>query len=146
LRRILVVHGPNLDALGRREPSIYGTETLAQIDAKIVAAGARRDVEVVCRQSNHEGDLVTWIQEATGTFDGVLLNAGALTHGSLAIRDAVVLSGVPTVEVHLSNVDAREAFRRVSVLADVVVGRVMGFRGASYTAALTALLDRLDSE
>lgn len=146
MRRILVLHGPNLNRLGQRDPALYGKATLAEIDAAIVALGASRAVEVVCRQSNHEGDLVTWVQEAAGTFDGILLNAGGLTHSSVSLRDAVSASGVPTVEVHLSNIDAREPFRRVSLLAEVVVGRVLGFRGASYTAALAALLDRLDSE
>jgi 3-dehydroquinate dehydratase II len=146
LRRILVLHGPNLNTLGRREPAVYGRQTLAEIDAAIAAAAAARGAQAECRQSNHEGDLVAWIQQAAGAFDGILLNAAGLTHTSVAIRDAVVASGVPTVEVHLSNPDAREPFRKTSLLADVVVGRVAGFRGASYTAALAALLDRLDSE
>lgn len=146
MRRILVLHGPNLNTLGRRDPALYGTRTLAEIDAAVVAAGLERGAEVECRQSNDEGELVGWLQDAAGKFDGLLLNAGAYTHTSVAIRDAVTACGVPAVEVHLSNVDAREPFRRVSLLADVVVGRVTGFRGASYTAALAALLDTLDSE
>ncbi len=146
MRRVLVLHGPNLNLLGTREPAVYGKQTLAQIDAALGRLATERGAGVECRQSNQEGDLVTWIQQARGAFDGILLNAAGYTHTSVAIRDAVVACGVPTVEVHLSNPDARESFRRTSLLADVVVGRVQGFRGASYTAALAALLDRLESE
>jgi len=146
VRRILVLHGPNLNLLGTRDPSVYGKATLEEINASIQVEAEGRAAEVECRQSNHEGELIDWIHKARGTFDGILLNAGGFTHTSVALRDAVAASGVPTVEVHLSNIEAREPFRRVSLLAEVVVGRVTGFRGASYTAALAALLEHLNSE
>ena len=142
--RVLVLSGPNLDRLGKREPEIYGKATLAEIHDLIAAAAALRKVMVDCRQSNHEGTLIDWIGTAGDDgFSGMLLNPGALTHSSYALYDALKGSTLPTIEVHLSNPDAREAFRKNSLVAPACVGRVAGFGAASYTLALTGLLDRL---
>jgi 3-dehydroquinate dehydratase-2 len=144
--KILVLSGPNLDRLGRREPAIYGATTLAQIHERLSREAAARAASVVCRQSNHEGDLVTWIGTAGDDgFAGILINPGALTHTSYALYDAIKGVGLPTVEVHISNPDAREPFRRRSRVAPVVLGRIAGFGASSYTLALTGLLDRLDA-
>lgn len=143
-RSILVLHGPNLNLLGRREPAIYGTTTLAEIDADLRRAAATVGFSVRCRQSNHEGDLVDWIQEAPRRHAGVLVNAAALTHTSVALRDAIAaIAPIPCVEVHLSNPDAREEFRRTSFIAPVCLGRVSGFGAASYRGALLLLADHL---
>jgi len=139
-RRVLVLHGPNLNTLGRREPSIYGSETLAQIDVSLVELGRTLDVEVECRQSNHEGELVDWIQEAA-EFDALIINPAAYTHTSVAIRDAIAGSSCPTYEVHLSNVHRREAFRHESLCAAVVVGRIMGFGADGYRLALRGAIE-----
>ena len=142
--RVLVISGPNLDRLGKREPAIYGSATLAQVHELLSAAAASRKAVVDCRQSNHEGTLIDWIGSASDDgFSGILLNPGALTHYSYALYDALKGSTLPAVEVHLSNPDAREEFRKLSVVAPVCVGRVAGFGAASYTLALTGLLDRL---
>jgi 3-dehydroquinate dehydratase-2 len=142
--RILVLSGPNLQLLGEREPAIYGKTTLAQIHDELVSLAAER-ADVDCRQSNHEGELLDWIGKSRGVFDGILINAGAYTHTSIALRDAIKAVGLPTVEVHLSNPEAREAFRRRSRIAPVCVAKVAGFGAASYRVALFALLDWLDS-
>lgn len=145
-RRILVLSGPNLDRLGKREPSIYGTTTLQQIHDELTARARAAGGEVVCRQSNHEGALIDWIGAASDDgFDGILINPGALTHTSYALYDALKGSGLPAVEVHISNPDAREEFRRTSLVAPACLGRVAGFGAASYRIALDALLDRLSS-
>ncbi len=144
-RRVLVASGPNLDRLGTREPEVYGTRTLDDVHRGVADAARERGVEAVCRQSNHEGDLVGWIGRAKDDgFVGIVLNAGAYTHTSIAIFDAIKASGVPTVEVHLSNPDAREAFRRRSRIAPACVGRVAGFGAASYVLGLYGLLSSLD--
>ena len=144
--RVLVLSGPNLDRLGKREPEIYGPTTLAHIPELLSAAATSRKAAVDCRQSNHEGALIDWIGSAADDgFSGILLNPGALTHYSYALYDALKGSSLPAVEVHLSNPDAREEFRKLSVVAPVCVGRVAGFGAASYTLALTGLLDRLQS-
>ncbi len=143
--RILCLSGPNLQLLGTREPVIYGRTTLAQIHEELARVAHARGASVDCRQSNHEGDLVDWIGEALGKFDGILVNAGAYTHTSLAMRDAIKGVDVPCVEVHLSNPEAREAFRRRSRIAPVCIAKVAGFGAASYRIALTALLDWLDA-
>lgn len=141
----MVLSGPNLDRLGRREPSVYGTQTLDTIHSLLVELASRRGIAVDCRQSNHEGDLVGWIGEAADDgFAGVLINPGALTHTSYALYDAIKGAGVPTVEVHLSNPDAREPFRRRSCIAPACLGRIAGFGPRSYSLALTALIDQLD--
>ncbi|MBT9560948.1 MAG: type II 3-dehydroquinate dehydratase [Myxococcales bacterium] len=142
-RRVAVVHGPNLNLLGTREPEKYGRVTLPEIDARLRALGAVRGVAIECVQANGEGELVTWIQEAGPRVDGFVINPAAYTHTSVAIRDALLATGKPFVEVHLTNVYAREPFRHHSYLADVAVGRVMGFGALSYDLGLTGLLDRL---
>lgn len=142
--RVLVLSGPNLDRLGRREPHIYGTSTLADIHGALERLAAASGADVDCRQTNHEGLLVDWIGAAADDgFDGILLNAAAYTHTSYAIMDAIKMVGLPTVEVHVSNPDAREEFRHSSTIAPVVKARVAGFGPASYTVALSGLLDLL---
>jgi 3-dehydroquinate dehydratase-2 len=138
--RILFLNGPNLNLLGRREPEIYGRTTLADIEAMVRRRAAERGVEVEFRQSNSEGELVDWIQQAAGRFDALVLNAGAYTHTSIALRDAIVAAGIPTVEIHLSNVHAREEFRRNSVLAPVCRGVICGFGARSYLLGLEAAI------
>jgi 3-dehydroquinate dehydratase II len=142
--RVLVLSGPNLDRLGTREPAIYGTATLDDVHRLVEEAALAEGVDVVCRQSNHEGDLVTWIGRARDDgFAGVVLNAGAYTHTSIAIFDAIKASAVPTVEVHLSNPDAREVFRRRSRIAPACLARVAGFGAASYVLGLAGLVGHL---
>ncbi len=138
--RVLVLSGPNLQLLGTREPEIYGTETLGEIHARLALRARELGASVDPRQTNHEGQLLDWIGEAKGAFEGLLLNAGGYTHTSVALRDAVAAVGLPCVEVHLSNPDAREPFRRRSFIASVAVGRVTGFGGDSYVLALEGLL------
>ncbi len=141
--RILVLHGPNLNMLGTREPEIYGATTLAEIDDRLEKAAASQDVTLETYQSNVEGDLVTRIQQARGQEDGLLINAGAYTHTSIAIRDAISAVALPAVEVHLTNLHRREAFRRKSHLAGVVSGRVEGFGPESYLLGLQGLISLL---
>ncbi len=141
--RVLVLHGPNLNLLGTREPAVYGRRTLAQLDGEIQRHAARRGANAVCRQSNHEGQLIDWIQGAAQEgFRAIVINPGALTHYSLALRDAVSAVSVPVVEVHLSNIHAREEFRRHSVIAPVARGQIAGFGPASYLLGIDALLGR----
>ena len=139
-RTIHVLNGPNLNLLGLREPAVYGRETLADIEARLVATAGAQDVAVRCRQSNGEGDLVTWVQDAGRAGEPVILNAGAYTHTSIALRDAIVGTGAKVIEVHLSNVHAREAFRHRSFIAPVALGVIAGFGALSYDLALRALL------
>jgi 3-dehydroquinate dehydratase-2 len=142
--RFMVLSGPNLDRLGKREPHIYGSTGLGEIHAELDEIAAEHGAAVDCRQSNHEGDLVTFIGEAADRgFAGILINPGALTHTSYAIYDAIKGAGLPTVEVHLSNPDARETFRRESRVAPACLGRVAGFGAGSYALALRGLLARL---
>ena len=139
--RVLVLHGPNLNLLGTREPSVYGRATLADVDAASERHAAARGAEATCRQSNHEGQLVDWIQGAAAEgFEAIVLNAGALTHYSIALRDAVAGTALPVIEVHLSNVHAREEFRRHSVIAPVVAGQIAGFGPTSYLLGIDAAL------
>jgi 3-dehydroquinate dehydratase-2 len=147
--KLLVVHGPNLNLLGRREPEIYGASTLAAVDRLIREHARLRGVRVECRQSNLEGQLIDWLQGAEReAFDGVVLNPGAYTHYSIALRDAVAAIDVPVVEVHLSNIHAREPWRHESVIAGVARGQVLGFGPVSYLLGLDALiaLDRVARE
>jgi 3-dehydroquinate dehydratase II len=134
--RIFVINGPNLNRLGKREPHIYGRTTLPELEAGLVALGAEMGVEVTCFQSNMEGELVEAIQRAGEIAEGIILNAGAYTHTSVAVRDAVLCCGIPVVEVHLSNPLAREPFRHVSLLSDVCAGSIAGFGVDSYGLAL----------
>ncbi len=135
--RVLVLHGPNLNLLGSREPEVYGTFSLEELDRMLSERAASRGVDLRSMQSNHEGALIDALHEAgAGAADVVLLNAGGLTHTSVSLRDAVVASGLPVIEVHLSNVAARESFRHVSLIAPVVVGQVTGFGMDSYLLAL----------
>jgi 3-dehydroquinate dehydratase-2 len=142
--RVLVLSGPNLDRLGRREPKIYGTVTLAEIHTSLASLAAERGAEVDCRQSNHEGTLVDWMNTAKDDgFAGILLNAGALTHTSYALHDSIKGCELPVIEVHISNPDAREEFRHVSCIAAAVKARVAGFGPRSYAVAFDGLLDLL---
>ena len=137
----LVLHGPNLNLLGTREPAVYGRTSLAAVDRLIKEHARRRGIRAECRQSNHEGQLVDWLQGARSAgFMGVVFNPGAFTHYSIALRDAVAGIDVPVVEVHLSNVHAREEFRRVSVIAAAARGQISGFGPQSYLLGIDALL------
>jgi len=137
--RILVIHGPNLNLLGRREPDVYGTQTLADIDASLEAAAKELGVEVDCFQSNHEGVLIDRIHEAMGDAAGIVINPGGLTHTSVALADALRSVDLPVVEVHLSNVHAREEFRRVSYVSPIAQGVICGLGADGYRFALEAL-------
>jgi 3-dehydroquinate dehydratase-2 len=141
--RILLLNGPNLNLLGSREPGLYGAQTLAEIEAGLQQQAAALGVELETFQSNHEGALVERIHQGAGQIDGILINAGALTHSSIALRDALLGVAIPFVELHLSNVHAREPFRAHSYLADKAVGVISGFGPASYRLALEGLVERL---
>ena len=139
--KILFLNGPNLNLLGQREPQIYGRTTLADIEAAVRKRAANRGVEIEFEQTNLEGELVTWIQKAKGKFDVIVLNAAAYTHTSLALRDAIAAIGTPTIEIHLSNVYAREEFRQKSLIAPVCIGQITGFGANSYILALEAAVN-----
>jgi len=139
--KILVLHGPNLNLLGTREPEIYGSMTLADINTRLIEAGKEQRVEVVCKQSNHEGALIDALHDARAWADGVILNPGAYTHTSIALRDAISAIQIPVIEVHLSNVYAREEFRHVSMISAVCKGKILGFGWRSYLLGLQAMID-----
>src|SRR5215831_16988237 len=136
--KILFLNGPNLNLLGQREPEVYGRTTLADIEAKVRVRAKKLGAEIDFRQTNLEGELVSWIQEAKGHFDVIVINAAAYTHTSVALRDAISAVGVPTIEIHLSNVHAREEFRHKSLIAPVCVGQISGFGSHSYILAVEA--------
>jgi 3-dehydroquinate dehydratase-2 len=144
-KHIAVIHGPNLNMLGKREVGIYGGRTMEDINATVAAEAKKLNVTVEFYHSNTEGDLVTFVQKCRGRADGILLNAGAYTHYSVALRDAIAAAQVPTVEAHISNIYKREAFRHISMIAPVCVGQICGFGAFSYIVGLRALIeDRLD--
>jgi 3-dehydroquinate dehydratase-2 len=140
---VFVLNGPNLNLLGVREPSVYGSMTLADIEHAARETGARLGLDVDCRQTNHEGVLVDWIQEARTGAAGIVLNAAAYTHTSVALQDAIRAAGVPTIEVHLSNVHARESFRHHSYVSPVATGVIVGLGADGYDLALQALARRI---
>ena len=137
-KKILLLNGPNLNLLGTRQPEIYGKLTLVQIEKKLRALAKELGVEVDFRQSNNEGELVTWIQQAADQFAGLIINPAAYTHTSLAMRDAISAVGIPTIEIHLSNIHKREQFRHHSFIAEVAVGQITGFGVESYLLGLRA--------
>jgi 3-dehydroquinate dehydratase-2 len=142
---ILVLHGPNLNLLGHREESIYGTTTLDMIDASLRKLGSELGAELVIRQSNLEGELVSWIQEARRGYHGILINPAAYTHTSIAIRDALAAVDVPTIEVHLSNIYRREEFRRHSYVSGVALAQIAGFGAGGYLLALRGLCEHIST-
>ncbi len=143
---ILILHGPNLNLLGRREPDVYGARTLADIDAALAELEETLGCEIATFQSNHEGDLIDALHQAQHEHDGVVFNPGGYTHTSVALRDAVAAIEIPVVEVHLSNVAARESFRHKSLIAPVCVGSISGFGWRSYVLGLRALMDELSGQ
>ncbi|MBN1557769.1 MAG: type II 3-dehydroquinate dehydratase [Lentisphaerae bacterium] len=144
--KILIVNGPNLNLLGRREPDVYGAETLDAIMARTAARGAALGVETEAFQSNDEGALVTRLGTCAGVYDGVIINPAGYTHTSVALRDAIQACGVPCVEVHLSNIAAREAFRHTSVTAGACLGQISGLGGTGYVLALEGLVEYIGSK
>lgn len=142
-RALLLLHGPNLNMLGQRQPEVYGTTTLDEINQRVAARAQSYGVKVTALQSNHEGQLIDWFQQYGAEIDGALINAGAYTHTSIALRDAISGLNKPVVEIHLSNIHAREPFRHHSMIAPVCVGQVAGFGWRSYLIALDGLLGHL---
>jgi 3-dehydroquinate dehydratase-2 len=143
VKSVLVLNGPNLNLLGTREPGIYGRDTLDDIRGRAVAHGADCGLDIDFRQSNSESDLISWIQEARGNFAGIIINAGAYTHTSVALHDALLAVGIPTVEVHLSNLFKRETFRHTSFISPVAIGMIAGFGAHGYLLAIDALAEAL---
>jgi len=141
-KTILVLHGPNLNLLGKRQPEIYGRLTLEQINARIRALAKELGLNVEIRQSNNEGELVTWIQDAPAKFGAIVFNPAAYTHTSIALRDAISAVGIPTVEVHISNIHKREEFRKRSFVAEAAVGQIAGFGVQSYLLGLRAAAEK----
>jgi 3-dehydroquinate dehydratase-2 len=145
MKKILVIHGPNLNLLGKREPHIYGKVTLGQINVALKKIARKRKVALTIKQSNLEGEIVDLISGDKSKFSGLLINPAAYTHTSVAIRDAISGTGIPTVEVHLSNIYSREEFRHKSLISPVAIGSVFGFGPGSYTLGLEALIDLLEA-
>jgi 3-dehydroquinate dehydratase-2 len=144
--RVLVVHGPNLNLLGTREPEVYGSTTLEEIDAELTALAIKADCELESCQSNHEGVLIDRIHEARAWADGIIINPGGLTHSSVSLRDALSACDLPVVEVHISNIFAREAFRHVSLISGIALGLISGLGVRGYRLGLQALLEHLQSD
>lgn len=144
-KRVLVLNGPNLNLLGTREPDVYGSTTLQDVEQTMQELAKQLGATVECRQSNQEGQLIDWLHDARDSFDGVVMNPGGLTHTSVSLRDAITACGLPTVEVHISNTAARESFRHQSLTAAVCIGSVIGFGKNSYTLGLRALIDYLNA-
>ncbi|MGD6815566.1 type II 3-dehydroquinate dehydratase [Metabacillus sp. 113a] len=142
MKRYLVLNGPNLNLLGKREPGVYGMKTLTELERELLHFGGESGIEVVCFQSNHEGDLIDAIHESEDQYEGIVLNPGAFTHYSYAIRDAVAGVSVPVMEVHISNVYAREEFRHHSVIAPAAAGQIAGVGFYGYKLALMALMNQ----
>ncbi|MDD5196782.1 MAG: type II 3-dehydroquinate dehydratase [Candidatus Omnitrophota bacterium] len=145
MKKILVIHGPNLNLLGQREPQVYGKVTLATINSSLKKIAQKRKASLVIKQSNHEGEIVDLIGKARGKFNAILINPAAYTHTSVAVRDALSACGIPAIEVHLSNIYSREEFRQKSLISPVVKGSILGFGAKSYLLGLEALLDLLDA-
>ena len=143
--RILVLHGPNLNLLGVREQNVYGTLSLHAVNSAMMELAKEQGIGLEIRQSNLEGELVTWVQEARGAFDAIVVNPAAYTHTSVALRDAVAAVALPTIEVHLSNIHRRESFRRRSYLAPVALGQISGFGSSSYLLGIRAAIEHLKS-
>jgi len=143
--KVGIVQGPNLNMLGGREPALYGSQTMEQLHSELVKAGEELGLEVVCYQSNHEGDLVDFIQQAKLEFSFLIINAGAYTHTSIAIRDALLAADIPAIEVHISNIHARESFRLQSYLSDIVKGQIVGLGVFGYRLALEAVAHFLNT-
>jgi 3-dehydroquinate dehydratase-2 len=139
--KILILHGPNLNLLGTREPGVYGSMTMEDINARLIELGSELGAEIKCAQSNHEGALIDSLHDARTWADGVVFNPGGYTHTSIALRDAISAIGIPVIEVHLSNVYAREEFRHTSMISAVCKGKITGFGWRSYTLGLRALVD-----
>ncbi len=144
--RLLFLNGPNLNLLGQREPQVYGAGTLGQVEDAIRVRARELGIDIEFRQSNLEGELVTWVQQAKGQFDAIVLNAAAYTHTSIALRDAIAAVGVPTIEVHLSNIYGREEFRHRSLVAPVCRGQISGFGAFSYVLGLEAAVNVIESQ
>ncbi len=147
--RILLINGPNLNLLGRREPSVYGNQILSEINDDLIRYGKAKEIEITARQSNHEGEIIDWIQQAVigdETFDGLIINPGAHTHYSIAIRDAISGVAIPAVEVHLSDIHTREPFRSVSVIAPVCLGQIAGLGAKGYQQAIDQLITHLQKQ
>jgi 3-dehydroquinate dehydratase II len=143
MSKILVLNGPNLNLLGTRQPDVYGTTTLAMVESACISRGQILNMDISCLQSNHEGVLIDAIHEAKGTQDGLILNAGGFTHTSIALMDAIASVELPLIEVHLSNIHAREEFRQKSFIAPVALGQICGFGAQGYLLALDALASHL---
>ena len=141
--KILLINGANLNLLGSREPEKYGSTTLKDIESAVIQRGNELDAQVDVWQSNHEGDIVDKIQSAKGVYDGILINAGGYTHTSVVIRDAIASVQIPTVEIHMTNIHAREEFRHTSLISGVCIAQVVGFKELSYTLALEGLVNHL---
>ncbi|WP_206186463.1 type II 3-dehydroquinate dehydratase [Thermoflavimicrobium daqui] len=144
MANVLVLHGPNLNLLGKREPDVYGIATLDELNRRLIELGTKLDLDVTCYQSNMEGDLINHLHFASEKFDYIILNPGAYTHYSYAIRDAIASIDIPVIEVHLSNIHAREAFRTTSVTAPVSQGQIVGFGLMSYELALISIQQKLN--